>query len=103
MSIGVEQEQVPAAFGVCQSYPNPFNPVCTIRYDISSACWTSLKVFDVKGSVVRTLVDGRREPGVYSEALDGKADDGTASPSGVYFYSIKAGDFVATRNMVLLK
>jgi hypothetical protein len=85
-----------------QSYPNPFNPVCTIRYDVARAGRVSLQVFDVTGSLVRTLVDGWRDAGAYNEIWDGKADDGSVLPSGVYFYSIRAGDFVAMRKMVLL-
>jgi hypothetical protein len=77
-------------FALHQSYPNPFNPLCTIRYDISSACRASLKVFHVNGSVVRTLVDGWREPGVYSEVWDGRSGDGSVLPSGVYFYCCDA-------------
>jgi len=86
-----------------QSYPNPFNPVCTIQYGIAHPGSVSLRVFDMSGSLVRTLVDGWREPGLYSEVWDGRSDDGRALPSGVYFYSIKAGDFFATRKMVLLR
>jgi hypothetical protein len=84
-------------------YPNPFNPVCTIRYDIAHAGRASLRMFAVNGSVVRTLVDAWREPGVYSEMWNGRADNGKQLPSGVYFYRLEAGDFVATRKMVLLR
>ena len=89
-------------YGLYQNYPNPFNPVCTIRYDIPKAVKTSLRVFDVNGSIARTLADAWKEPGVYSEVWDGRRDDGTALPSGVYFYQLKADDFVATRKMVLI-
>jgi len=85
------------------SFPNPFNPVCTIRYGIPSPSRVSLQVFDVTGSCVCTLVDAWREPGVYKEVWDGRANDGNALPSGVYFYRLKAGDFVVTRKMVLLR
>jgi hypothetical protein len=101
--IEVHVESVPVAYQVYQSYPNPFNPVCTIRYDIPRAGKVSLSVFDVSGSFVRTLVDGWREPGVYSEIWDGKGDAGNALASGVYLCSIEAGDFVATRKIVMLR
>jgi len=93
----------PTAYRAYQSYPNPFNPVCTIRYDIPSAGRVSLQIFDVSGSLVRTLVNSWREPGVYSEVWDGRTDGGTALSSGVYFYQLKAGDFVATGKTVLLR
>jgi len=100
--IEVNVESAPVVYQAYQSYPNPFNPRCTIRYDIPRAGRMSLRVFDVDGSLVRTLVDAWREPGVYSEVWDGKADDGTDLSSGVYFYRLAAGDFVATRKMVLI-
>jgi hypothetical protein len=102
-SIDVERQMAPVAYVVHQSYPNPFNPVCTIRYEIPVAGFVSLRVFDVTGSLVRTLVDGWRGIGVYNEVWDGRGEDGKALPSGVYFYSIKAGKFGATRKIVLLK
>ena len=60
-------------------------------------------MFDATGSAVRTLVDAHREPGSYSEHWDGRAEDGSELPSGVYFYRLEAGEFVATRKMVLLR
>jgi hypothetical protein len=101
--IEVHVDAVPTAYAAYQSYPNPFNPLCTMRYNIAHAGRVSLSVFDVSGSLVRTLVDAWREPGAYSEIWDGKRDDGKELPSGVYFYSLKAGEFVATHKMVLLK
>jgi hypothetical protein len=101
--IEVHVDAVPTVYAAYQGYPNPFNPLCTIRYDIAQAGKASMRVFDVNGSVVRTLVDAWREPGAYSEVWDGKADDGSTLPSGVYFYRLQAGDFVATRKMVLLR
>jgi phosphoribosylformylglycinamidine (FGAM) synthase PurS component len=107
--IEVHVESVPTAYRAYQNYPNPFNPLCTIRYDISRPGRVSLRVYDVDGSLVRTLVDGWREPGVYSEMWDGKGDDGGTLPSGVYFYRLETGDvseaasFVAVRKMVLLR
>ena len=101
--IEVHVDAVPTVCAAYQNYPNPFNPLCTIRYDIPKAGRVSLTVFDVSGSLVRTLVNGWREPGVYGEIWDGKDAGGAPMPSGVYFYSLKSGDFVATRKMVLLR
>jgi hypothetical protein len=93
----------PVTYKVHQSYPNPFNPVCTIRYEIPRAGKVNLQVFDVSGVLVRNLVDGWCEAGVYSETWNGRSDDGSALPSGVYFYSVKAGEFAVTRKLVLLR
>ncbi len=101
--IQVHVDGVPLAYSAHQSYPNPFNPYCTIGYELPEACSVSLRVFDVEGSVVRTLVDCRQGPGVHKEVWDGCRDDGTELPSGVYFYSIQAGEFIADRKMVLLR
>jgi len=99
----VRVEVVPVAYRAYQNYPNPFNPSCTIRYDIPRAGRLSLQVFDVDGSLVRTLVDAWREPGVYSEVWNGRDEAGTELPSGVYFYRLEAGKAVAMKKMVLLK
>ena len=101
--VEVRVDSAPVVFRAYESYPNPFNPVCTIRYELPVAGRVSLRVFHVAGSVVRVLVDGWREPGVYSEVWDGRGDDGGALPSGVYLYSIEAGEFAATHKMVILK
>jgi len=101
IGIGVAPQAV--RFALFQSYPNPFNPLCTIRYQVATRGKVTIRVFDVRGAVVRTVRDSWREPGVYSEVWDGKHDDGRVLPSGVYFYRLEAGDFVATRKMVLLR
>jgi len=101
--IEVRVDAVPTAYRAYQSYPNPFNPLCNIRYDIARAGKVTVRVFDVDGSLVRTLVDGWREPGVYSEIWEGRREDGKELPSGVYFYRLEAGDFVATHKLVLLR
>jgi hypothetical protein len=63
----------------------------------------SLRVFHVGGSLMRTLVNGWREPGVYSEIWDGRDETGEQLASGVYLLRLEAGDFVATRKIVLLR
>jgi hypothetical protein len=101
--IEVYVEAVPVTYRAYQSYPNPFNPVCTIRYDIPRAGFVRLRVLAVSGSTVRTLVDRWKEPGAYNEIWDGRGDDGSELPSGVYFYRLDVGAFVATRKAVLLR
>ncbi|KPJ61089.1 MAG: hypothetical protein AMJ46_03765 [Latescibacteria bacterium DG_63] len=96
-------EPTPVAYKVHQSYPNPFNPTCTIRYEMPVAGAVSLRVFDVSGSIVRTLVDTSVQPGAYSEVWDGRDQSGREVPSGVYFYRLEAGDFGLTRKAILLR
>jgi len=102
-SVGELPPEAYLSLRIYQSYPNPFNPLCTIRYEIPKPGRVRLQVFDIVGKPVRTLVDSWREIGVYSEVWDGRDDVGKELPSGVYFYRLEAGDFAATRKMVLLR
>jgi hypothetical protein len=91
-------EGAPTVYRLEQNYPNPFNPVTTIRYELSRASYASLKVFNMLGQEVRTLVDGQQPAGMYEVGLDAR---GLAS--GVYVYRLSAGEYSATRKLVLLK
>ncbi len=90
-------------FELAQNYPNPFNPSTTISFSVARSSDVTLSIFDVRGSLVSTLVRGRREPGVHRIGWDGTDNRGTRVASGVYFYRLDAGSFRATRKMVLLK
>jgi hypothetical protein len=83
--------------------PNPFNPVTTIRYDIPRQGPVSLKVYDVSGRLVRTLVDGYQGPGTYEAVWNGQDGQGAPVASGVYFYRLDAVQGLETRRMVLVK
>ncbi|OGG03003.1 MAG: hypothetical protein A3F83_04385 [Candidatus Glassbacteria bacterium RIFCSPLOWO2_12_FULL_58_11] len=100
-----ETPSLPAAFSLEGNVPNPFNPSTTIRYSVPEGkpVRTSLKVFDLRGAQVRTLVETVREPGQYTIFWDGLDDFSRPVPSGVYFYRLQAPEFSATRKMVLLK
>jgi hypothetical protein len=103
----VARVNLPKAFALGQNYPNPFNPSTTIAYDIpdteTSAVSVQLKVYNVRGQVVKALVDEAKDAGHYVVQWDGRNEKGETVSSGVYFYRIKAGSFVTTRKMVLLK
>lgn len=90
---------IPADFSLEQNYPNPFNPTTTIKFNLSEAGKVSLKVYNVLGQVVETLVNNKEyAPGTYS--LQWNADKNS---SGIYFYELRNGNNVITRKMVLLK
>jgi hypothetical protein len=89
---------VPAEYRLAQNYPNPFNPVTSIEYSVAGHVRATLKVYNVLGQEVVTLVDEVKEPGQYSLSWD--AGD---MASGVYFYRLDAGEYSATRRMVLMK
>jgi photosystem II stability/assembly factor-like uncharacterized protein len=81
-----------------QNYPNPFNPNTTIKYGIHERSFVTIKVYDILGSEVATLVNEGKLSGEYEVEFDG-----SGLTSGIYFYQIKAGDFVETKKMILLK
>ncbi|MCB9209747.1 MAG: T9SS type A sorting domain-containing protein [Ignavibacteriales bacterium] len=96
--VDVENENtLPAQFALNQNYPNPFNPSTKISYALPSKSRVSIKIFNNIGQLVETLFDGERNPGFHDVTWNAKV------ASGVYYYTIKAGDFVETKKMVLLK
>jgi hypothetical protein len=94
-------EAIPDEYGLEQNYPNPFNPTTSIRFAVGSGQSQSrmtLKVYNLLGQEVAVLVDEAREPGYYTVTWDA-----SEVATGVYFYRLVAGDFSATRRMVLMK
>ena len=93
---------------ILQNYPNPFNPETWFPYDLAEASEVILKIYDVRGGLVRQLNIGLQEPGRYRSPekaayWDGRDQFGTKVASGIYFYTFTAGDFERTRRMVILK
>jgi hypothetical protein len=100
--------KAPNVFSLEQNYPNPFNPNTVISYQIPVSSNVTLKVYDVLGNEVATLVDEYRQSGKYEVEFSdkgGSAYGGNAYrlPSGIYFYQLKAGNFIETKKMVLMK
>ncbi|MBK8550022.1 MAG: T9SS type A sorting domain-containing protein [Ignavibacteria bacterium] len=90
--------EVPEKFSLSQNYPNPYNPVTNLEFGISKSGFVSLKVYDVQGREVSTLVNERLAPGTY------KVDfNGSNFTSGVYFYRLITGKFIETKKMILTK
>jgi hypothetical protein len=85
-------------FELSQNYPNPFNPATTISYSVPQRSDVSLKVYNIIGREVATLVNGEKDPGTYNVNFNG-----AELSSGVYFYKITAGSFSTVRKMILLK
>jgi hypothetical protein len=86
-----------------QNYPNPFNPSTTIKYSIKDRGHVSLKIYNVAGQLVRTLVNSDMTAGAYAETWNGLSNAGTPVSSGVYFYKLVAKNFSMTKKMVILK
>jgi len=94
---------VPRVFDLYQNYPNPFNPTATIGYALPQPAKVELKVFNILGQAVRTLVNEEKGAGYYQVVWDGKDEVGRTVSTGIYLYQIKAGDFVETKKMQLIK
>ncbi len=96
--------QLPTSFALEQNYPNPFNPETSINYDLPKESVVTLQVYNVVGQKVRNLVfEQKQKAGRYSLQWDGRDDGGQPVSTGLYFYRIKAGDFVNSHKMTLLK
>jgi hypothetical protein len=108
---GVAQETanvpVPRTLSLHQNYPNPFNPETSIRFEVpgeqGKAVHVTLRVVNLKGEAVRTLVDEERVPGAYMVSWDGRDNDGRPLPSGVYLCTLNAGQQRVTAKMTLMR
>lgn len=97
-AVGVEDENLPNGFALSQNYPNPFNPSTSISFMMAQTSKVSLKVYDMMGSEVATLVDGVIEAGSHTVNFDA-----SNLASGMYIYKLASGNFVETKKMMLLK
>ncbi|MCW5768123.1 MAG: T9SS type A sorting domain-containing protein [Phycisphaeraceae bacterium] len=90
--------EVPSEFALRQNYPNPFNPSTTIEYQVAAAEFVSLKVYNLLGQEVATLVNELKQPGTYRTSWNADGE-----PSGTYFYRMNGGSFNATGRMIVVK
>ena len=90
--------EIPDGYKLSQNYPNPFNPSTKIKYSIPHLTQVKIKVFDILGNEIETLVNSEKPAGTYE--LNWNAAN---LPSGIYFYQLRAGDFINTKKMILLK
>jgi hypothetical protein len=98
VSIEGPTSELPRVFALYQNYPNPFNPATTIRYDIPKQALVTVKIYDILGREVAELVNGPHAPGAYQVIWNA-----SGYATGIYYYRIKAGDFVSVRKLVLMK
>jgi len=107
--VGIQNisNQIPLANSLFQNYPNPFNPATRIKFDIPKFGFPTgafgndnvvLKIFDILGKEISTLVNEPPQPGTYEVTFDG-----SNLPSGVYFYKLRAGDYTETKKMLMIK
>lgn len=92
-----------STFQLEQNYPNPFNPTTTITYDLKQMDVVTLRVFDMRGTEVTTLVDAEQSSGLHHVVWDGRDQFGNAESSGVYLYQLESGNQIQQRKMLLIK
>ena len=92
-----------AVTSLAPASPNPFNPLTTVRYSTASRGHAVIRIYDVAGRLVRTLVDGEVDAGEHAAIWDGRSDSGDRAASGVYFVRMETHGFRAVRKAVLLK
>ncbi len=100
---GVSDENNVREYKLAQNYPNPFNPSTNIEFQISDFGFVSLKVYDILGNEIATLVNEELFPGVYDIVFDLGTDLRSALTSGIYFYQLRTGNFMQTKKMLMLK
>jgi xylan 1,4-beta-xylosidase len=92
--------QLPGSFALAQNYPNPFNPETVIRYQLAAGCMVHMDVYDLLGRQVATLVNDDEPAGYHSVQLSALS---ARQSSGCYYYRLRAGDFVQTKKMTVIK
>ena len=96
-------ESVPESYALEQDYPNPFNPTTTINFSLKDKGHVLMSIYNIRGQLVRQLVDGEKLAGHFSIEWDGRNNSGIIMPSGTYLYAIKVNDFSYTRKMAFMK
>ncbi|MFQ5637119.1 MAG: FlgD immunoglobulin-like domain containing protein [bacterium] len=102
-SVDTDNMPAPADFSLFQNYPNPFNPETIIRFSVSKKARIQIKIYNLKGQLIRTLVNDRFETGDHSTTWNGRNDGGAFVASGLYFYEMQAGDFQQVKRLTLIR
>ena len=96
-------ENLPAEYQLYSNYPNPFNPITNIKFDVPEFDYIEILIYNINGQIVKTLQSGNLAPGFYKIVWDGADDHGVSMPSGIYFYSMNATGFNKKYKMVFIK
>jgi hypothetical protein len=98
-----EKTEIPVKFALHPAYPNPFNPMTNIRYDLPQASYVDLRIFDLNGREVRTLAKGFDHAGTKTVIWDAKDNHGQSVSAGVYIYRLESSGLVQSQKLILLK
>jgi len=102
-ALGIGEELLPDVYALHQNFPNPFNPITTLRYDLPENSLVSITIYDIMGREVKSLINQTQDAGFKSIIWNATNDYGKPVSAGVYLYQIQADEFVQTKKMVLLK
>jgi flagellar hook assembly protein FlgD len=103
IEVAVDRAVIPTRYFLEQNFPNPFNPQTYIRYGLPEESDVEIVIFNMRGELVRTLVDTRQPAGEYDLKWDTTSDSGVRLPSGLYFYRLETEYFRAVKKMVLTR
>ena len=103
VGVKIISSEIPEEFSLSQNYPNPFNPGTNIKFTIPKSGLVTLKVYDVLGNEIATLVDEYKPVGSYEVKFDVGQDSSPDIASGIYFYKVQAGNYIEMKKMVLIK
>ena len=94
---------LPSVFALSQNYPNPFNGITQLRYDLPKTAYVTIKIRNILGQAIRTLLDEEKDSGYHVVEWDGRNEGGESVASGVYFYRLVERNYTETKKMLLLK
>ena len=97
------KQNTPQTFKLYSNYPNPFNPATTIDFELPNPCYVELTIYNIMGQFIRKLIAEEYVSGIHSVIWDGGDDLGIKASSGIYFYIIRAGDFTASKKLILTR
>ena len=103
VQVSIMDETFPLIYKLHSAYPNPFNPVTTLRYDLPEDALVNITIYDMMGRVVSNLVSSQQSAGYKSVQWNATNNEGQPVSAGLYLYMIQAGEFRQTKKMVLLK
>jgi hypothetical protein len=98
-----ETDVFPSKFQLAENYPNPFNPITTLRYDLPENGLVTIIIYDMLGREVKTLINQTQDAGYRSVIWDATNNYGKPVSAGIYLYQLQAGEYIQTKKMVLLK
>ena len=101
--MSIEEIELPTTYELVQNHPNPFNPITTINFSIPEQSMVTMKIFDLSGRLVETLINNQMSVGHHSVNWDGKDSYGNEVSAGIYIYTLEGNNIYMSRKMILMK